>query len=297
MSLSFVIVGPGKLGTALGIQLSATSGYTPLGIAGRTLPSAQAAADQIGAGSATAVPWEVTRNADIVFITTPDGTIADVSENISRHEGFKDGAVVLHCSGSLPSTILNVNNATIAKGSMHPLQSFAGGDSGTNPFAGINMAIEGDPQARDIARQIGSMLGANVFSIKTPAKALYHAAAVVASNYLVTLMDTAFSLLETAGIDRARAGDILRPLVQGTMTNIDTVGIPDALTGPIARGDTTTVADHLREIAVQRKELLNIYSILGCRTIPIAAAKNTINDEQAEALTRMLQKAMAHEKQ
>ncbi len=288
MPLAFVIIGPGKLGTALGKQLS-LSGYTPVGVAGRTLTTTRKAADIIGAAESTTDPWTVTTRADIVFITTPDGAIVPTCETITHHKGFKEGTVVLHCSGSLQSTILTVGNSdNIHRGSLHPLQSFAGGELATNPFKGINIAVEGDAIAEKTAHRIGETLGATCFTIKTEAKALYHASAVVASNYLVTLMDIAFSLLETAGIDRGKALDILAPLIEGTYANIKTVGIPDALTGPIARGDTETIVHHLTEMADQKKDLLEIYSRLGHHTIPIAKAKGTITDEQATSLEALL---------
>lgn len=289
MTLAFVIVGPGRVGTALGKQLAAVSGYAPHGVAGKTIETVKQSAGLIGAPNATTAPWTITPDADIVFITTPDSSIADVCETISRHNGFKEGAVVLHCSGSEPSTILRVRNSTtVFRGSMHPLQSIAGGNTGTNPFAGINMAVEGDPKAEERARDIGTALGATVFTINTRAKTLYHAAAVMASNYLVTLMDIAFKLLETAGIDRTDAPDILWPLVQGTLSNIRTVGIPDALTGPIARGDTITVESHLRAMIEQRADILDIYKRLGRHTISIATAKGTITEEQALTLEALL---------
>lgn len=292
MTREFVIIGPGKVGTALGQQL-ARAGYTPLAVAARKPASAQKAAEAMGAGHATTIPWEITPRAGIVFITTPDSAIAETCETIARHNGFKNGAVVLHCSGSLPSTILNVHNSSSTsagafKGSMHPLQSFAGGDIAGNPFDGINMAIEGESTAVETAHDIGNRLGATCFTIKTAAKGLYHASAVVASNYLVTLMEVAFSLLDTAGIDRANAPGLLWPLVRGTLSNIESVGIPEALTGPIARGDTETVESHLKEIAEQQNNVLDIYAHLGRCTIPLAVAKGTITNEQAGTLKKLL---------
>lgn len=288
MNLSFVIVGGGKVGTALGKQLTA-AGYHPLGVTGRTMASANKAAEIIGAETATTVPWEITPTADIVFITTPDGTIASVCDDIREHGGFAPGAAVLHCSGSLPSTILNVSGTQdVAIGSLHPLQSFAAADPAGNPFKGIVVAIEGEDRAVRLAREIGEAFGSICFTIHTEAKMLYHAAAVVASNYLVTLLDVALKFLETAGIGRQDGFLLLAPLIKGTLSNIETVGIPDALTGPIARGDTETVQDHLKAISADLPDLETLYRQLGRHTVKIAEDKGTLSGDNAAELRRIL---------
>jgi predicted short-subunit dehydrogenase-like oxidoreductase (DUF2520 family) len=161
-----------------------------------------------------------------------------------------------------------------------------------NPFQGIIAAIEGDARALTMAAQLGQALGASCFTIRTGSKALYHAAAAVASNYLVTIADIAFSFLESAGISRQDAVTILYPLIEGTLANIKTIGIPEALTGPIARGDVKTIADHLKSIRAHNKDLLAIYSQLGIHTIRLAVDRGSISSSQAEALKSLLEEAL-----
>ncbi len=289
MTTSFAVIGGGKLGTAMGKQLVA-AGYRITGVCCRTAASALRAAAVIGTEKAVTEPGEITRRAELVLITTPDDAIAETYKSIAAGKGFADNATVLHCSGSLPSTILTApGDAAIAKGSFHPLQSFAAIKISGNPFQGIIAAIEGDARALKMAAQLGEALGASCFTIRTDSKALYHAAAAVASNYLVTIADISFSFLESAGISRKDAIMILYPLIAGTLANIKTVGVPEALTGPISRGDVKTIGDHLENIRVHNKNLLEIYSQLGIHTIGLALKKGSITASQAEALRRLLE--------
>ena len=288
MKPSFAIVGCGKVGTSLGWFLS-KRGYPLVGIATRHRETAESAASLVGTDVFSDKPWEVTPRADIVFITTPDGAISSTCEDILKQGGFKENAVVLHCSGSLPSTILSFGETGgYHIGSLHPLQSFASLKTDLNPFRGIIAAVEGDAAATSVARDIAKDLGAVCLEIRTEAKSLYHASAVVASNYLVSLMDLSLRLMATAGITGKDAIGVLYPLVKGTLGNIEKVGIPEALTGPISRGDVETVADHLKEMSGKTPELIPIYKSLGLHTIQLALDKGTLSEDKAEELKGLL---------
>lgn len=292
MKASFAIVGCGKVGTALGKFLT-QNGYHLTGLSCKNQSSAQKAARILGTNHFSTVPWEITENSDIVFITTPDGVIEETCFNIAQHNGFSQNTVVLHCSGALPSTILSsAKTCGASTGSMHPLQSFANSKTEGNPFAGIVVSVEGDDKAVNTAQEIVKDLGADFAKIKTESKMLYHAAAVVASNYLVTLLDLAFKLIEEAGIPRKDAFKLLKPLVNGTLDNIENVGIPAALTGPVARGDIETVTRHLDEIGSKRPDLLSIYQTLGLHTIDIALSGKTISETTAKNLEKILLKSV-----
>jgi len=288
MKPSVVIVGCGKVGTTLAIWLS-KAGYPIVGLASKSLSSARKAAELIKITHYGQVNWDITSQADIIFITTPDGIISDACALISQHKGFKEKSVILHCSGAHPSTILSSGKACGATiGSMHPLQSIASIKTEHNPFQDIIVSVEGEDEAVKAARDIASVLGATSYTIKTDAKMLYHAAAVVASNYLVTLLDLAFNLIGKAGIEKKDAYQVLKPLIQGTLGNIENVGIPAALTGPISRGDVKTVQQHLDEMQFKAPELIILYRALGIHTIDIALAAGTLSDESAEKLRQIL---------
>lgn len=288
MKPAFAIIGCGKVGTALSIYLT-KSGYSVAGLSCLTLSSAQALGAQVAATRFTTSPEEITIHSDVVFITTPDDRIEQVCNAISSAHGFKAGSVILHCSGALPSTILaSAKSSGAFIGSMHPLQSFASTVFEKNPFSGIITDIEGDDTAVKIAQEIAADLGAKSLIIKTEAKTLFHAAAVVASNYLVTVMDLALQFMGKAGVERKDAWNVLKPLVEGTVSNIGRVGIPEALTGPISRGDIATVERHNQAIKDILPELLSLYKVLGRHTVELAVAKGTLMDEASKAFIHIL---------
>jgi predicted short-subunit dehydrogenase-like oxidoreductase (DUF2520 family) len=288
MKPNIAIVGCGKVGTTLAIWLS-DIGYTIIGVASKSLASAKQTAELAGIDNFSQENSDIASQADIVFISTPDGVISDVCAEISGKKGFKENAVVLHCSGAHPSTILSAaKDCGASIGSMHPLQSFASISKEKNPFQGIIAAVEGEDKAVERARQIATELGATCYTIRTEAKMLYHASAVVASNYLVTLIGLAFKLIGVAGISDTDAFAVLKPLINGTLGNIEKVGITAALTGPISRGDAKTVQQHLEAMATQSPELIALYQALGTETITIARSAETITDEAAENLRQLL---------
>ncbi|MCF8111636.1 MAG: DUF2520 domain-containing protein [Desulfobacteraceae bacterium] len=285
----YAIVGCGRLGTALA-RYMADAGYSPAGFASRGLASAKRAAAVSGSDAPVSLlPWEVTPGADIVMITTPDGAIRETAEKIAEYQGVKKDTVVLHCSGAHASTELEALRRCGAKtGSLHPLQSFAAENVEKNPFVGIMAAVEGEPEAVKTARSLAENLGAGPFEIQTDKKMLYHASAVVASNYMVTLMNLALQLIIASGVPASRGFAILKPLVQGTLSNIERAGIPGALTGPIARGDVETVRDHISEISAKAPTRLELYRLIGKHTIEIAEARGDLTGEAAGELKKLL---------
>ncbi|HCY87669.1 MAG TPA: DUF2520 domain-containing protein [Desulfobacteraceae bacterium] len=284
----FSIVGCGRVGVTLARMLK-QKGYSLLGVSSRTQASVNNAVKVLDADRASLTPKDVTKEADLVFITTPDDVIEPVCSHIADNNGFKEGAIVLHCSGSQPSTILSAATRCGAViGSVHPLQSIAAITLDSNPFDGIITAVEGEPEAVKLGKQISRDIGSTCIEIKTHAKSLYHASAVVASNYLVTLIDAACKLMACSGVDPKSGYQVLKPLLKGSFDNIDRMGIPGALTGPIARGDHNVVKTHLEEIGKQAPELLDFYKTLGYYTIDISQAKNGITPEAAQVFKSML---------
>ena len=120
-------------------------------------------------------------------------------------------------------------------------------------------------------------------------RALYHAALCVMSNYLVALADLGSGLLAHSGMDRAEALAAAEPLIRGTVENIGSVGVPDALTGPIARGDIATVARHLQALDAIDKKTGDTYRALGVYTVDIARRKGRLQARDARKLIRLLQ--------
>jgi predicted short-subunit dehydrogenase-like oxidoreductase (DUF2520 family) len=171
---------------------------------------------------------------------------------------------------------------------MHPLQSFATAEEAVRILPGSYCCIEGDAGAVEVLSDAARAVGAHVMTIPTEGKTLYHAAAVVASNFLVALEHAAIRLDEAAGIDPGDAVRSLLPLVKGTVSNLESVGIPQCLTGPMARGDVETTRRHVEAIAQSLPDLLPLYKVLGLETVKTALAKGTLTDECAAELRGML---------
>ncbi len=282
------IVGCGTVGTAIG-KLLRDVDYRISGVATSNLETARRAAGVTGSERFSNFPWEVTRGADVVFITTPDDLIESTCMSISEHRGFDKNAVVIHCSGALSSdTLSSARDCGAEVANLHPLQSFASVDQAVSLLPGSFCTIEGDGDALPIVRQMVEDIGGILLEITAEKKMLYHAAAVAASNYLVTLIHLALKLNKAAGLATDTSFNALLPLIRGTLSNIGAKGIPAALTGPIARGDVATVSAHLKAIEKDAPELLQLYRCLGLYTVDLAKAKGTLDREAGDKLAALL---------
>jgi len=133
--------------------------------------------------------------------------------------------------------------------------------------------------------------------LKASDKVVYHAAAVIACNYLVTLVKLADDLWQTFGIPRDQATKALLPLLKGTLNNIASVGVPQCLTGPIARGDAGTVIKHIEALKKEAPDVLSTYCELGLQTIHVALAKGRIDENKADELRAVLKTGLKQKSQ
>jgi predicted short-subunit dehydrogenase-like oxidoreductase (DUF2520 family) len=221
---SVAVVGRGRLGTALARALR-EAGYDVAGPLGR------------GA--------EIT-GAQAVLLCVPDGEIAAAAAAIPA------GAPVGHCSGATGLDALGRHEAF----SLHPLMTVTARGA---QFAGAGAAIAGTtPHALKLATTLADALGMRAVRISDGDRAAYHAAASIASNFLITLEAAAERLATSAGADRA----LLVPLVRATVENWATLGPERALTGPVARGDELTVAHQRLAIGERAADLLPLFDAL-----------------------------------
>lgn len=278
MTAKVGIIGSGVVGTAIGVILF-RQGYGITGVCDLDPDSTVQLVRETGC-PVFSHPGDVAVRADILFITANDGAISKVAESLAETGSFHNEQTVIHMSGAHSAAILAPARASGARLlSVHPLQSFASLEAAILNLPGSVFSIEGDKEAYDMAVELVQALGGEYFFIAGDAKPLYHAGACVVSNYLVTLIDLGARLLEAAGIPSRQAQKALMPLVRGTLNNIEKVGIPLALTGPLARGDITTVAKHLECMAAMAPDQADLYRLLGKYTVPIAAAKGNINGD------------------
>lgn len=281
------VIGAGNVGTVLGLALF-NKGYTLVGAVTKSSEGRAEAAKQLQC-PVYSQPHQASREAEIVFITTPDRVIEDVCQQMAREGGFYKGQIVIHCSGAHSSEILQSSRKAGAWAlSMHPLQTFPGTEAGLRALPGTFFAVEGDTGALPTAGDLVNALGGEMLPISTEMKTLYHAAACVACNYLTSLLDGALRMYEQAGVSREQAVKALYPLVSRTLENIKEAGPEQALTGPIARGDTTTVKAHVEELQRFLPELLPFYQIMGQQTVGLALRKGTLTETQAENINYYL---------
>jgi predicted short-subunit dehydrogenase-like oxidoreductase (DUF2520 family) len=231
-SVTLAIVGQGRMGTALASALEGTP-YRVLGPLGRGSDGEQ---------------------ADAVLLCVPDGQIAAAAALISP------GRLVGHCSGATGLDGLAPNEAF----SLHPLMTVTDRSAS---FTGAGAAVDGTtPRAVRFARRLAGALGLRPVRVTSEDRALYHAAASMASNFLVTLEAGAEALAAQAGVER----DLLVPLVRATVENWASLGPERALTGPVARRDEATVTRQREAIAERAPDVLELFDALVVATRSLA---------------------------
>jgi predicted short-subunit dehydrogenase-like oxidoreductase (DUF2520 family) len=282
-----VVLGAGKVGSAVAILLAETG----LEIAAVTTRSADTAAAAAARTRTTAGTDNTAAAAlgDIVLVTTNDDAIARVVAEVASAGGFRAGQLVVHMSGALPLAVLApAAEAGALIGCAHPLQSFATAEDAVRMVPGSVFGVTAGEGARERIEALVGLLGGESVLVADADKPLYHAAAVMASNYLVAVEDSAVRLLMSAGFDEASAHKALRPLAEGTLGNVGRLGTTAALTGPIVRGDVDTVRGHLEELGALSGDELALYRALGRHTLQIATRRGTLTAEQTAALAEML---------
>lgn len=284
---SFAIIGAGKVGALFAANLH-QCGYKLVGVASRTPASAAALAERF------AVPWsvnpaEITKQAEVVFITTSDRYIGNVVCQVARNGGWCKDQYVYHASGAFAADALAVAKEQGAFiGALHPLQSIAGMEKENNCLAGVYFAVDGDAQAVDLAEIIVHDMGGHSFFVPPDKRALYHAAACIASNYLVVLVHNAVSLFQQLGLSAEESTTALLPLLQGTLDNVASRGTEKALTGPIVRGDVSTTVAHLQALALASDDSERLYRQMGLHTLQLVQQINILKVPQLEILRKIL---------
>jgi predicted short-subunit dehydrogenase-like oxidoreductase (DUF2520 family) len=278
--LKMGFIGAGRTGTALAVRLS-QKGWPVVAVYSRTSSSAQKLATLVPNCRVCRSAQELADVTELVFITTPDDAITRVCGGVKWHERQS----VVHCSGAHSLDILeSAKEFGAAVGSFHPLQTFADLDQAIQNLPGSTFALEGGEPLLSELKEMTHLLGGSWVGLKPGDKVLYHAAAVFACNYLVTLVKLALDLWRNFDVMPREATAALLPLLRGTVNNIDRIGLPDCLTGPVARGDLGTIEKHITAMQAIDPSLLTAYRELGLQTIPIALAKGGIDQQKAEEM-------------
>lgn len=284
---SIAIVGLGKVGTAVG-HLLRSAGYEIAAVADPSAAALERGAGYTG-GIASNSPLQAALAAQAIFLTTPDDAIEPVCGEIARGGGFGPGKRVIHMSGAGGLGLLEearVSGARVA--TIHPLQSFVDIEGVIRSIPGSTFSITADGEMRDWAVGIVRDLGGLPFFVADADKPLYHAAACMASNYLVTLMNLVEGIYRHLGMEGDEAIRSFWPLVRGTIGNIEVRGTEQSLTGPIARGDIGTIRGHLAVLGEKMPHILSLYREMGLFTVDIALRNNTLSEDRAEEIRSLL---------
>lgn len=286
---TLAVIGPGKVGTSVGI-LAARAGYPVVAVGGRRKESTLVAARRIGKDVRACDIMEAGQSAKIVLLCLPDDVIERACKKLAQQNKFIEGAIVAHCSGALSSDILSAarDYCKCSVASMHPMQTFPTIDAAIKTMSGTYCFYEGDERAIPVIERFAKNIGLKPVRIASAYKGLYHAAAVMACNYFIALMDSAIVLAEKAGIDRVTAWSALKPLVTTTLNNITEMGTIRSLTGPIARADVESVRRHLQQLALMQSHLDSIYRTMGLYTVEIAIRKGSITVPKAKEIKDLL---------
>ncbi len=289
------IIGCGKLGQTLAKLWHQQRVFSIGKILNRSLTSAQAAVEFIGAGQAVATSDQLT-HADSWLIATDDQAIGPCIDQLAVNAPIQPGDSVFHCSGALSSEqLISAKHRGAVIASAHPVHSFADPHQSLISFAGSYCALEGDTQAVAHLTTAFEAIGAETISIDASHKLLYHGASVIACNYLVPLLDASLQCLLKAGIERTQATQLLSPMIHNTVDNLFQHDSASALTGPIARGDAATVSAQLSALKQQLPEFTDLYRSLGLLTVNIARQQAQASAEDLNLIQQTLSSSSSNE--
>ena len=282
------MIGCGHVGKTLG-RLWNKIGVFKIGdILNRSIESSLSAVEFLQAGRAVE-SFEQMRKSNIYLICTPDDQIIESCRSLASSNLIEAGNIVFQCSGSIPSTDLNlVKDRGALTASVHPVKSFADPEIAYKSFAGTYCGVEGDSEATDILVKAFEAIGGKIFTIKAEYKTEYHAANVIVCNYLTALLELGTKVYERAGVSHETAMQIMEPLVRETVNNNFQLGTVQALTGPIARGDYEVVQQQLENLTEWDVEIAELYQRLGVIALELSEAQGIASTESIMSMKGLL---------
>lgn len=276
-------IGAGKVGCSLGKYLKESVGAWQIeGYFSRSTESAKEAA--VFTDSRVIDQAELLAQiADLIFITTPDGVIADIWQELCACEESLKDKIIVHCSGLLSSRVFEgAEELGVTVASLHPFYAICDRYHSYETLTEALFTLEGSGARLEELYALLTASGLTIQMIDAASKTAYHAAASIGSNLMVALTEMAIGLLVDCGFDREHARMALRPLMQGNLNAIMEKDTVEALTGPAERADVDTVDVHLQTLAGDDRE---IYRLLTKKLVTLAKEKNPDRDySQLEAV-------------
>jgi predicted short-subunit dehydrogenase-like oxidoreductase (DUF2520 family) len=293
-------IGAGAVGSALARAL-AGRGALVAAVTARTPAHATALARVLPNATAMAEPAEVAAACELIILAVPDDAISALATSVP----WPAGKSVVHLSGAQGAEALAAAaERGMRVGALHPLMTFPRDTLGTPVeqilarLAGCTWALEAaDARLAAVLARLVAALDGRVVRLAPADRVPYHIAGVLASNYVAALLGTAVHLWQPFEPDAQAALRALLPLLKATVANLEAVGLPDALTGPLARGDSGTVAAHLAWLDTHAgtspdAALRDAYVALARLALPLAETKGTLTPEAAAELRRLLEGAV-----
>jgi predicted short-subunit dehydrogenase-like oxidoreductase (DUF2520 family) len=275
---SIGLIGAGRLGSSLALAL-ARAGHPISLVYSPNHERAEELAARLGTSLAIASGQELALRSELVFLTVPDGAVRAVADALP----WRAGQSVVHCSGALGLSALDaVQRAGGLRGCLHPLQTFPSRFVDAAAFHAIACGVEADGALTGELEGFVRQLGAQVVRLEGVDRVRYHAAAVFASNYVLALHVAAQRCFTLAGLSEPLARTALGPLTLGAARRLAQLPLEQALTGPLARGDTETIARQLESLSVE-PELRALYAGLGALLLQLPLALEPA--QRAELLT------------
>jgi predicted short-subunit dehydrogenase-like oxidoreductase (DUF2520 family) len=276
------IIGAGVVGTTLAAKLL-RAGVPVSGLHGRKTELSELASALAGVlGSSGDLPDSVS-SADVLIISVRDARVPEIARRLVDEKRLRPNQVLLHTSGNRPAAeMLGAARSQVrGLGTLHPLIAVTDAPGTLENLRGAAFGLEGDESATRIAHRLVRLMGGLPLAVAAESMALYHAAAVMASNYVVALADIARSLLVSAGVPESEALPALAPLLSSAVRNVAEVGLPSAMTGPVVRGDVGSVERHIAALTAKSPENLDLYRRLGREVLRIARKRVPDLDDRA----------------
>lgn len=281
------IIGIGNLGQTFTRALSATE-IPVKSIYNRNEAIARELAEEVDIHAFSSFPSNVDELGKLIFLTVSDQAIQVMAHRLANLCVDFQGYTVVHCSGNESAELLqDLKKKGATTASFHPLQTFTA-QSGPDSFKDIYFSMEGESEAFPQLKEIAHSLGAQAFEATQEQKSHLHIAAVMACNYLHTLLDASMETASLSDLPQDKVKKALLPLIQKALQNGRESSFEDALTGPIKRGDLITVEKHLDKLK-DHPELRELYCLLGRRTIKLAESSEAIGQATAEKLSAILE--------
>lgn len=296
--INLCVIGAGRVGTTVSYTLAEKElpNIKLRAISSRSTESLNRAKKILGSKAAgvifTRESSKAVSLANCILICTPDDVIDSVCSDIfkDKSKDFKN-YYAIHFSGSKSLEVLNSARAAGAEiASIHPLKSFASIEEAIKSLPGTIFGITySSTESKKMAEFLVKSLGGEIIEVENNKKPLYHAAACVASNYLVTLINYAVLIHKKMGIKPEDSLKGLMGLVEDTVSNIKKMGTEKSLTGPIARGDVGTIKEHVKSFnEFFSKEDSALYRMMGIETSKIAHQNKWIKESTVEELKEIL---------